>query len=417
MLKLKKVVSKTNRKLIWNFHLFYPALQYSNSILLIMSKSWFFIAIAMAGTAWTTYIMVKTRETKEQPPRRKSNIGDLIGNTPMVRINSLSESTGCEIYAKLELANPGGSAKDRVALAVIRHFEKTGDLVPGRGDMLFEGTSGSTGISFAMLCNALGYTAYICLPDDTSNEKLQLLESYGAVIEKVKPASIVDPNQYVNAARKAAFKLQNDKSVRANGVFADQFENDNNWRVHYSTTGPEIWSQMDHDIDYFITGSGTGGTIGGVSRFLKSVSNKVKVILADPQGSGMHNRVKYGVMYDTVEKEGTRRRHQVDTLIEGVGLNRVTHNFLQGEHCIDDAIRVPDDQAIKMARFLSSNEGLFLGSSSCINAVAAIKIAQNAPKGSKIVIVACDSGNRHLSKFWKEALKVDKKITLESVME
>lgn len=324
----------------------------------------------------------------------------------------MSEETGCDIYAKLELANPGGSAKDRVALSVINHFEQTGELVPGRGDVLFEGTSGSTGISFAMLCNALGYTAHICLPDDTSNEKLQLLESYGAEIEKVKPASIVDPNQYVNAARKGALKLKNDSSTESNGVFADQFENDNNWRAHYLGTGPEIWEQMEHRLDYFVTGSGTGGTIAGCSRFLKSVTDKVKVVLADPQGSGMYNRVKYGVMYDTVEKEGTRRRHQVDTIIEGVGLNRITHNFLQGEHCVDDAVRVTDNQAICMARYLSSNDGLFLGSSSSINAVAAVKIAKSAKPGSRIVIIACDSGTRHLSKFWKEALKVDKNITL-----
>lgn len=382
-----------------------------------MSRTWVYVAVAVVSTAWATTAILQSKNKTERTPRAKSSVADLIGNTPMVRVNSLSELTGCEIYAKLELANPGGSAKDRVALAVIRHFEKTGELVPGRGDMVFEGTSGSTGISFAMLCNALGYTAYICLPDDTSNEKLQLLESYGAVIEKVKPASIVDPNQYVNAARKAALRLQNDTTSTANGVFADQFENDNNWRVHYATTGPEIWHQMDHNLDFFVTGSGTGGTIAGVSKFLKSVNTGVKVVLADPQGSGMHNRVKYGVMYDSVEKEGTRRRHQVDTLIEGVGLNRVTHNFIQGEHCIDDAIRVTDQQAIKMARFLSTNEGLFLGSSSCINAVAATKIALSSPKGSRIVMVACDSGNRHLSKFWKEALKVDKHILLETVMQ
>ncbi len=356
------------------------------------------------------------RDTKV--PKRKENVAELIGDTPMVRINSLSDATGCEIYAKLELANPGGSAKDRVALAVIKHFEETGELVPGRGDILFEGTSGSTGISFAMLCNALGYTAHICLPDDTSNEKLQLLESYGAEIEKVKPASIVDPNQYVNAARKGALTLKNDSSTLANGVFADQFENDNNWRVHYNTTGPEIWEQMNHDIDYFITGSGTGGTIAGCSRFLKKVSNnKVRVLLADPQGSGMYNRVKYGVMYDNVEKEGTRRRHQVDTLVEGIGLNRVTHNFMQGEHCIDDSIRVTDNEALKMARFLSANDGLFLGSSSSINAVGALRVAQNAKSGSRIVIIACDSGSRHLSKFWKEALKIDKSISLENILE
>lgn len=379
------------------------------------AKSLFYILALVASSSYLTYTIVKSSSTLDTP-KRKKNVADLIGNTPMVRISSLSEETGCEIYAKLELANPGGSAKDRVALSVIRHFEQIGELVPGRGDVLFEGTSGSTGISFAMLCNALGYTAHICLPDDTSNEKLQLLESYGAQIEKVKPASIVDPNQYVNAARKGALQLKLDKTTNANGVFADQFENDNNWRVHYSTTGPEIWEQMDYDIDFFITGSGTGGTIAGCSRFLKTVSNKVKVILADPQGSGMYNRVKYGVMYDSVEKEGTRRRHQVDTIVEGIGLNRVTHNFLQGEHCVDDAVRVTDEQAVRMARYLSSNDGLFVGSSTSINAVAAAKVAKNAKKGSKIVIIACDSGTRHLSKFWKEALKVDKNISLEDII-
>lgn len=380
-------------------------------------KAFVYSVIVSVSASILTYKIIKSLNgAAKDVPRKRENVADLIGNTPMVRIKSLSEATGCEIYAKLELANPGGSAKDRVALSVIRHFEEIGELVPGRGDVLFEGTSGSTGISFAMLCNSLGYTAHICLPDDTSLEKLQLLDSYGAEIEKVKPASIVDPNQYVNAARKGALALRNDKSTQANGVFADQFENDNNWRVHYNTTGPEIWEQMDHNIDYFITGSGTGGTIAGCSKFLKSVSRKVKIFLADPQGSGMFNRVKYGVMYNTVEKEGTRRRHQVDTIIEGVGLNRITHNFLQGEHCVDDAIRVTDEQAVRMARFLSSNDGLFVGSSSSINAVAAVNVAKNAAPGSRIVIIACDSGSRHLSKFWKEALKVDKNLTLEDVL-
>ncbi|GMM45863.1 putative cysteine synthase [Pichia kluyveri] len=384
-------------------------------------KTALYAVIIAFSSSYITYKLVSKnaeyKSLKDQVPKRKDNVAELIGNTPLVKIQSLSNETGCEIYAKLELANPGGSAKDRVALTVIRHFEETGELVPGRNDVLFEGTSGSTGISFAMLCNALGYTAHICLPDDTSNEKLQLLESYGAEIEKVKPASIVDPNQYVNAARKGALELQNDKSTEYNGVFADQFENDNNWRIHYATTGPEIWEQMNHDIDYFVTGSGTGGTIAGCSRYLKSVSDKIKVFLADPQGSGMFNRVKYGVMYDQVEKEGTRRRHQVDTLIEGIGLNRVTHNFFQGEHCIDDSIRVTDEEALKMARYLSANDGLFVGSSSSINAVAAVRIAQNAKPGSKIVMIACDSGSRHLSKFWKEALKVDKNIQLKDILE
>ncbi|QPG74402.1 Putative mitochondrial cysteine synthase [Brettanomyces nanus] len=372
----------------------------------------------IVGTVVTTYSVLRCLGYSRRScllPERKECIADLIGNTPMMKIRSLSKLTGCEIYAKLEMANPGGSAKDRTALAIIREYEDEGKLVPGRGDVVFEGTSGSTGISFAMLCNALGYTAHICVQSDTSAEKIALLESYGADVEKVKPASIVDPEQYVNAARAGAEALSAD-TTQANGVFADQFENDVNWRIHYETTGPEIYEQMNHDLDYFITGSGTGGTIAGIARYLKEQNPNISIILADPQGSGMFNRVRHGVMYDTVEKEGTRRRHQVDTIVEGIGLNRVTHNFLEGEDCIDDSQRVTDEQALKMARFLSSNDGLFVGASSSINAVAAARTALKARKGSKIVIIGCDSGARHLSKFWKEALKVDRHVSLEEIL-
>ncbi|GMM28233.1 putative cysteine synthase [Martiniozyma asiatica (nom. inval.)] len=332
-------------------------------------------------------------------------------------------------YNFLELANPGGSAKDRPALAIIRYFEETGQLVPGRGDVVFEGTSGSTGISFAMLCNSMGYTCHICLPDDTSHEKLALLESYGAIIEKVKPASIVDPDQYVNAARKRAFeKCQDD--TPGMGVFADQFENDCNWRAHYAGTGPEIWEQMNGKIDAFVSGSGTGGTISGCTRYFKDQGANTQIILADPQGSGLYNRVKYGVMYDHVEKEGTRRRHQVDTIVEGIGLNRVTHNFIQAEEFIDDAVRVSDLEAIKMARWLSDNEGMFVGSSSCIGAIGAVKAALKYKKDDetngivrdktnrkRIVFIACDSGNRHLSKFWKQARFIDRGVQLKDILE
>lgn len=379
------------------------------------------ICQSVIGTLAASYLAYmyykKCSQTKEEAPRARKNVAELIGNTPMVKIQSLSNYTGCEIYAKLEHCNPGGSAKDRVALAIIRDFEAKNVIRPNRGDVIFEGTSGSTGISFAMLSNALGYTAHICLPDDTSNEKLQLLESYGAEIEKVKPASIVDPNQYVNAAKRGAKALTDDNSTVAVGVFADQFENDCNWRIHYKTTGPEIWEQMNQSVDYFVTGSGTGGTIAGCSKFLKENSPNLKVFLADPQGSGLYNRVKYGVMYDNVEKEGTRRRHQVDTIIEGIGLNRVTHNFATGEYYIDDSIRVTDDEAVKMACFLSIKDGLFLGSSSCINAVAALRVALDAPKGSRIVIIACDNGSRHLSKFWKAAGAVPKTISIQDILE
>nr|QGW56835.1 putative cysteine synthase YGR012W [Ogataea thermomethanolica (nom. inval.)] len=305
----------------------------------------------------------------------------------------------------MELCNPGGSSKDRVALAIIRNFQNLGMIRPNTGDIIFEGTSGSTGISIAMLCKAMGYSAHICLPDDTSEEKLNLLHMYGATVQKVKPASIVDPNQYVNAARQGAIKVMGDQNTSIRAVFADQFENECNWKVHYDTTGPEIWEQTKGSINYLVSGSGTGGTISGCSMFLKGMNSTIKTILADPQGSGLYNRVKHGIMYDSVEREGTRRRHQVDTLIEGIGLNRITHNFAKGEAFIDGAEKVTDSQAMMMARFLNDREGLFLGSSSCINAVAACRVAYNsATKGDTIVFFACDSGNRHVSKFWKAAM-------------
>lgn len=367
--------------------------------------------------AYSTYkaYQYSTRLTDLPPP--KNGVEELIGNTPMVLIRSLSRATGTQIYAKLELANPAGSAKDRIALSIINTAEKQGLLTRGQKDFVFEGTSGSTGISIAAICNSLGYRAHISLPDDTSPEKLSLLESLGAEVNKVKPASIVDPNQYVNASKKACDELNQNETAEVKGVFADQFENEANWKVHYKTTGPEIYKQMSGDIDGFIAGCGTGGTISGVSQYLKEkLGKKVRVVLADPQGSGFFNRIKFGVMYDRVEKEGSRRRHQVDTIIEGIGLNRITKNFHHGESNIDDAIRVTDDQAVKMAKYLSVNDGLFFGSSTAVNAVAAIKLASQLGPQSRIVIIACDSGSRHLSKFWKEALKVDQNVTIDDIL-
>lgn len=373
------------------------------------------LAVASAILLASYEIWRLSRKPKTLLRPATKGVASLIGNTPMIQIESLSRLTGCKIFAKLELANPAGSAKDRVALAIIRENERLGNLRPNHGDVIFEGTSGSTGISFTVLANALGYTAHICLPSDTSPEKLQLLASLGAELEPVKPAPIVDPNQYTNAARNGALRMNSDGSGRR-AIFADQFENDFNWRIHYKSTGPEIWDQINHDLDFFITGSGTGGTIAGVSKYLKEQDNNIRVLLADPQGSGLANRVNYGVMYDTVEKEGTRRRHQVDTLVEGVGLNRLTWNFKQGERNIDEAIRVSDAQALKMAKFLCVNDGLFWGLSAAINCVAAVKTAMKHGPGLRIVVIACDSGSRHLLKFWKQAAEIPSTVTLEDVM-
>ena len=205
------------------------------------------------------------------------------------------------------------------------------------------------------------------MPDDQAKEKSDLLLKLGAEVERVRPASIVDQNQFVNKARARALAHTADASRPGRGFFADQFETEANWRVHHQGTGPEIFHQTGGKLDAFVAGAGTGGTISGVARFLKPRVDGVKIVLADPQGSGLLNKVKYGVMFDAKEKEGTRRRHQVDTIVEGIGLNRITLNFEAGRTLIDDAIRVTDEQAIAMAQWLVEKDGIFAGSSSAVN--------------------------------------------------
>lgn len=205
------------------------------------------------------------------------------------------------------------------------------------------------------------------MPDDMAIEKSDLLLKLGAEVERVRPAPIVDQNQFVNLARTRAKEHTADPTKPGRGLFADQFENEANWRAHLTGTGPEIYEQTGRSLDAFVAGAGTGGTISGVAMFLKPKLPLLKVVLADPPGSGMYNRIKFGVMFDPKEREGTRRRHQVDTIVEGIGLNRVTHNFDVGRELIDDAIRVTDDQALAMARWLVENDGIFVGSSTAVN--------------------------------------------------
>ncbi|RKP13551.1 transmembrane protein [Piptocephalis cylindrospora] len=347
-------------------------------------------------------------------PLIADSVCDLVGHTPLVRIHSLSEATGCDILAKAEFLNPAGSTKDRVALAMIQEAEKKGKLVPGTASTIFEGTVGSTGISLATLARSRGYGCHIVMPDDQAKEKYELLERLGATVERVRPASIVDSNHFVHVAKRRAeeFDATSLQAYReaggtdgqcARGYFADQFENLTNHRAHAQTTGPEIWAQTSGRLDAFVAGSGTGGTIGGVGSHLKRRAPNVRVILADPQGSGLYNRVRHGIFYASQEQEGTRKRHQVDTVVEGVGNNRLTRNFSQGEAHIDQAIRVSDAEAVRMARWLSHRDGLFIGSSTAVNCVAALRVARSMGPGHRIVTLMCDSGHRHLTKFWDDA--------------
>jgi cysteine synthase A len=205
------------------------------------------------------------------------------------------------------------------------------------------------------------------MPDDQAQEKYSLLIKLGAIVERVRPVSIVDEKQFVNRARVLAAAHTASPDIPGRGFFADQFETKANWTAHFSGTGPEILDQTNGQVDAFVAGSGTGGTISGVAKFLKSKLPALRVILADPQGSGLYNKVKYGVMFDPKEREGTKRRHQVDTVVEGIGINRMTANFEAGRDLIDDALRVSDAQALMMARWLVEKDGIFVGSSSAVN--------------------------------------------------
>ncbi|KAL3248324.1 hypothetical protein ABHI18_012093 [Aspergillus niger] len=337
------------------------------------------------------------------PPAIVEGIEGCIGNTPLFRIKSLSDATGCEILGKAEFLNGAGqSSKDRVALSMIQIAEEHGILRPHSGDTIYEGTSGSTGISLATLARAKGYLAHICMPSDQAIEKSNLLLKLGAIVDRVPPAPIVEKDNFVNRARALA-QAQTASNTDGRGFFADQFENESNWRAHFSGTGPEIYAQCEGKLDAFVAGAGTGGTISGVALFLKPKIPNLHVVLADPQGSGLYNRVRFGVMFDYKEKEGTRRRRQVDTIVEGIGINRVTANFEAGKELVNDAVRVTDAQALAMARWLVEKDGIFIGSSSAVNCFAAVKTAMKLGPGHRIVTVLSDSGSRHLSRFWAKA--------------
>ncbi|KAI9208631.1 tryptophan synthase beta subunit-like PLP-dependent enzyme, partial [Polychytrium aggregatum] len=354
-------------------------------------------------------------------------VAELIGNTPLVRINSLSDATGCEILGKCEFLNPGGSSKDRVALSIIEDAERRNLIRPHSGCTITEGTVGSTGISLATVARAKGYQCHIVMPDDQAQEKYEILERLGARVEKVRPVSIVDQGHFVRVAKTRAESITQE-AMRANesgpmgsldiptgaGFFCDQFENLANFEAHLRTTGPEIFSQCNGQLDAFVMGAGTGGTIAGVAHYLKPRMPNLQIVLADPWGSGLFNKVKFGIMYAPTEAEGTRRRHQVDTVVEGIGINRLTENFKQllgkahsseaglrpVEHYVDDAVRVTDREAVEMSRYLMREDGLFVGSSSSVNCVAAYRVAKRLGPGHRIVTVLCDSGSRHLTKFW-----------------
>ena len=324
---------------------------------------------------------------------KKNNIIDLIGNTPLIKLRYPSEITGCEIFGKAEFLNPGGSIKDRAALAIINDAEKNNKLK--KNGYIVEGTAGNTGIGLTLIANAKGYNSVIVMPETQTKEKIDLLKSMGADLRLVPAKPYKDPDNYVKYSERLANEIY--EKTNGNTIWANQFDNTANLIGHYNTTGEEIWKQTEGKVDAFICSSGTGGTIAGVSKALKEKNNKIKVYLSDPKGSALYNYIKNKELI----VEGS-------SITEGIGSSRVTNNFK--EALIDNAYSIDDSEAIPLIFYLIKNEGLNLGTSSGINIAGAIKLAKEIGPGKTIVTILCDLADRYKSKLFNKKLLKEKNI-------
>lgn len=303
-----------------------------------------------------------------------------IGNTPLIRLNSFSDQTGCEILGKAEFLNPGGSVKDRAALYIIEDAEKKGLLKPG--GTVVEGTAGNTGIGLAHICNAKGYKCVIVIPDTQSQEKIDTLKVLGAEVITVPAVPYKNPENYVKVSGRIASEMDN-------AIWANQFDNLANRLAHYETTGAEIWQQTEGKVDAWVAATGTGGTFAGVALYLKEKNPQIKTILADPMGSALYSYVKTG----DLKCEGS-------SITEGIGNSRITANMENVP--IDDAIKIDDQEAVRVVYQLLKQEGLFMGGSVGINVAAAIALAKQMGEGHTIVTVLCDGGSRYQSRLYNQ---------------
>jgi cysteine synthase A len=310
---------------------------------------------------------------------RRAAFSGSVGNTPLIRLERFSAQTGCEILGKAEFLNPGGSVKDRAARAIVDDAERRGTLRVG--GTVVEGTAGNTGIGLAHVCNERGYRCVIVMPDNQAPEKEQLLRALGAEVRLVRAVPYADPNHYQRVAARTAQEIPG-------AVWANQFDNTVNAQAHFETTGPEIWAQTDGRIDAFVAAAGTGGTLAGVSRYLKSKRDEVIIVLADPPGSSLYEFVRAG----TLKPTGT------SSITEGIGTGRVTANLATAR--IDEALHIEDRETVRYVYRLLHEEGLFLGSTSGINVAAAVELARRLGPGHRVVTVLCDGGSKYLSRLF-----------------
>ena len=329
-----------------------------------------------------------------------NNFVEAIGNTPLIKLNYPSKITGCNIYGKAEFLNPGGSIKDRAAKAIILDAIKDGKLKDG--GTIVEGTAGNTGIGLGLVGNSMGFKTIIVMPETQSQEKKDALNLIGCELKLVPALPYSNPGNYIRQSETLANELN--KSERNGVLWANQFDNISNMNGHFDTTGPEIWAQLDGKVDGFTCAVGTGGTLAGVSKYLKEKKEDVKIFLSDPYGSALYNYYKK----DELKAEG-------NSITEGIGQGRITENLIY--LVVDNAVRINDKEALEMIFKLLKEEGLFLGGSSGINVCGAIKMAEKLGTGHNIVTILCDSGQRYQSKIWNKSFLKSKDLPFPSWME
>ena len=331
----------------------------------------------------------------------RDGLVEAIGHTPLIKLRAASEATGCTILGKAEFMNPGGSVKDRAGRQMILEAEARGELRPG--GLVVESTAGNTGIGLALVANARGYRTLIVIPETQSQEKKDMLRLCGAELLESPALPFANQNNYQHVGRRLAEQL---KKIEKNGVlFADQWNNLDNSKAHYVSTGPEIWEQTGGKIDGFICAVGSGGTHAGVSTFLKEKNKAITIGVADPRGAAMYNYFDHGAAKVTPG----------GSITEGIGLARVTAIVEQMK--VDKAYLIPDEEAVPIIFDLLEHEGLCLGGSSGINIAGAMRLAKDLGPGHTIVTVLCDGGARYQSKLFNPEFLRSKNLVVPSWLE
>ena len=320
---------------------------------------------------------------------------DRIGKTPLIRLNHLSDETGCEILGKAEFMNPGGSVKDRAALGIVRDAEAKGLLRPG--GTIVEGTAGNTGIGLTVVGNSLGYPTIIVMPDNQSQDKVDTLKALGADVRLVPACPFKDPGHFVHQSRRIAEEL-NEKDPDS-ALWANQFDNVANRNFHQATTAQEIWEETNGAVDAFICAVGTGGTLAGISRGLKAHNENVKIGISDPTGSALYNYFTSGEL----KAEG-------GSISEGIGTSRITENF--ADTLVDIPYQIPDSESVPLVYDMIRREGLCLGGSSGVNVAGAVRLAKELGPGHVITTILCDSGLRYRERLFNREFLASKGLEL-----